>query len=205
MQCPRCSAENPKQANFCLNCGDRLTLICSECGMELPPHARFCFSCGAQMAASQPAGEPRSAALSQALKRLVPREFAGRLLGIRGQVGKERRIVTILFSDVKRSTPMADSLDPEEHSEIMDAPSICSLSPLRATKARWPVSWGMASWPSSARPSPTTVTRSGPAASPSISSRDHSSTLDNASSAISSATKPTVDRWRKSSSSRSSA
>jgi len=35
-------------------------------------------------------------------------------------VSKERRVVTILFSDVKGSTPMAERLDPEEFTEIME-------------------------------------------------------------------------------------
>jgi len=51
---------------------------------------------------------------------LVPREFAERLLATRGQVGKERRVVTMLFSDVKGSTTIAEDLDPEEFTEIME-------------------------------------------------------------------------------------
>ena len=47
--------------------------------------------------------EPGTAA-SRALRRLAPREFAERLLATRGQVSKERRVVTILFPDVKGST-----------------------------------------------------------------------------------------------------
>jgi class 3 adenylate cyclase len=50
----------------------------------------------------------------------VPKEFAQRLLATRVQVGKERRMVTILFSDVKGSTQMAENLDPEEWVEIME-------------------------------------------------------------------------------------
>ena len=78
-------AQNSEQANFCPNCGARLTLTCSECGTELSPRARFCFSCGAQVAAPESAGEPRSAALSQALKRLVSWTFAERLLAARSK------------------------------------------------------------------------------------------------------------------------
>jgi class 3 adenylate cyclase/tetratricopeptide (TPR) repeat protein len=51
---------------------------------------------------------------------LVPAEFAERLLATRGQVVGERRVVTILFSDVKGSTAMAEDLDPEEVLEIMN-------------------------------------------------------------------------------------
>jgi class 3 adenylate cyclase len=59
-------------------------------------------------------------AVARRLQRLVPREFAERLLATRGEVQRERRMVTILFSDVKGSTAMAEGLDPEDVMEIMD-------------------------------------------------------------------------------------
>ena len=46
MKCPRCKKENPPQAKFCLECGDKLALTCSKCGTELPAGARFCLECG---------------------------------------------------------------------------------------------------------------------------------------------------------------
>ena len=132
MQCPQCKMENPRQARFCLNCGVRLVLVCPQCGTELPPQARFCFACGARVSASPPkAGEEIGIpALDKAIQRLVPKEFADRLLATRGQVGKERRMVTILFSDVKGSTAMAESLDPEEVMEIMDGAFDVLIEPI---------------------------------------------------------------------------
>jgi hypothetical protein len=96
-----------------------LTLTRPECGTEPPTHDRFCFSCGAQVSAPEPSGERGSAAV-RALKRLAPAEFAERQLVMWGQVASERRIVTMLFSDVKGSTPMAGKLDPGEVTEIME-------------------------------------------------------------------------------------
>jgi class 3 adenylate cyclase len=61
---------------------------------------------------------------------LAPREFAERLLATRGQVAGERRIVTMLFSDVKGSTPMAERLDPEEYAEIMDGAFDVLIGPI---------------------------------------------------------------------------
>ncbi|MGD2146669.1 MAG: adenylate/guanylate cyclase domain-containing protein [Anaerolineae bacterium] len=58
--------------------------------------------------------------MDKAIQRLVPKEFAERLLASRGQVQAERRMVTILFSDVRGSTAMAENLDPEDVMEIMD-------------------------------------------------------------------------------------
>ncbi|NIP13682.1 MAG: zinc-ribbon domain-containing protein, partial [Pseudomonas stutzeri] len=122
MQCPRCKKQNPDDASFCMKCGARLALVCPQCGTELPrdPDVRFCFKCGRGI-------EPRAEApvvvpgtLAERLQRLVPKEFAERLLATRGQVAGERRMVTILFSDVKGSTAMAENLDPEDVMEIMD-------------------------------------------------------------------------------------
>jgi predicted ATPase/class 3 adenylate cyclase len=59
------------------------------------------------------------AMLSHAVQRLIPQAFADRLLATRGQVSHERRMVTLLFCDVKGSTAMAEQLDPEEVLEIM--------------------------------------------------------------------------------------
>jgi class 3 adenylate cyclase/tetratricopeptide (TPR) repeat protein len=63
---------------------------------------------------------PEADSVAQRLQRLVPKEYAERLLATRGQVSKERRTVTILFSDVKGSTSMAEDLDPEDWTEIME-------------------------------------------------------------------------------------
>ncbi len=130
MQCPKCGAHNPAQARFCMACAAPLTRVCPECGAELPDAARFCIHCAAPVA--PPAGTiPATVAgLSQALARLVPKEYADRLLSTRGQVQAERRMVTILFSDVKGSTAMAENLDPEDVMEIMDGAFDVLIAPI---------------------------------------------------------------------------
>jgi ABC-type oligopeptide transport system substrate-binding subunit/class 3 adenylate cyclase len=121
MQCPQCNRENPKGAKFCGRCGAKLARICAHCGAELPPDAeiRFCFECGAELRAAEPAAAVPET-MPDRVKRLIPSEYAERLLATRGQVPAERRMVTILFSDVKGSTAMAEDLDPEDVMEIMD-------------------------------------------------------------------------------------
>jgi class 3 adenylate cyclase/tetratricopeptide (TPR) repeat protein len=68
--------------------------------------------------------------VAASLRRLVPNEYAERLLATRGQVGRQRRTVTILFSDVKGSTSMAEDLDPEEWLEIMDGAFDLLIEPI---------------------------------------------------------------------------
>ena len=121
MNCPQCGTENPQGARFCFECGAKLAATCGQCSATLPPQAKFCSECGASVGAAQEVAEPRKEdVLTEALQRLVPAEYAERLLATRGQVGHERRTVTILFCDVRGSTAMAEDLDPEDVLEIMD-------------------------------------------------------------------------------------
>jgi ABC-type oligopeptide transport system substrate-binding subunit/class 3 adenylate cyclase/tetratricopeptide (TPR) repeat protein len=123
MQCRQCNKDNPQGAKFCLKCGTKLVAVCPKCGTELPPDSdsRFCVECGSELGALEPAAPlhpPES--IPERVRRLVPKEYAERLLATRGQVQAERRMVTILFSDVKGSTAMAEDLDPEDVMEIME-------------------------------------------------------------------------------------
>ena len=98
MDCPQCATENPEGAKFCLNCGARLAVACPQCGAVLPPQARFCTECGAQVGApSEAALSPEPNGDATRFRRLVPKEYAERLLARQGQMGHERRTVTILF------------------------------------------------------------------------------------------------------------
>jgi ABC-type oligopeptide transport system substrate-binding subunit/class 3 adenylate cyclase len=119
MQCPKCKTENRQDARFCLKCGASLALVCLGCGRELPSQAEFCDGCGSPVAPAEPAHAATTDAFTQRLQRLVPKEYAQRLRAAGDHVPGERRTVTILFSDVKGSTAMAEDLDPEDVMEIM--------------------------------------------------------------------------------------
>ena len=115
MECPCCGQENPEQARFCFQCGTKLAALCGQCGAPLSSLASFCAECGAEIE------RPSSGfALDSALRRLIPKEYAERLLATRGQPSAERRTVTILFTDVKGSTALAEQLDPEDVLEVMN-------------------------------------------------------------------------------------
>jgi membrane protease subunit (stomatin/prohibitin family) len=49
--CPKCGTANAVGANFCNNCGSRLTdtVECPECGTGNPAGAKFCNNCGAKL------------------------------------------------------------------------------------------------------------------------------------------------------------
>ena len=50
-KCPKCSADVPAEAKFCLNCGEKLveTVSCPKCEAELPMGAKFCLYCGEKL------------------------------------------------------------------------------------------------------------------------------------------------------------
>jgi class 3 adenylate cyclase len=92
MDCPNCRKNNPDGAKFCMNCATPLTAL--------------------QTAAGASAGF---------LDQYLPQELFEKLRGARGRqdmVG-ERRVITMLFCDVRGSTAAAESTDPELWADIM--------------------------------------------------------------------------------------
>ncbi len=119
VQCPRCRHENPARAKFCLECGQRLALVCAGCGAEVPDGAKFCMECGRPVALpGVGAGAGAGAATAPAAAGLetrtpaayTPRHLAEKILTSRGAVEGERKPVTVLFCDLVGSTELAERL-----------------------------------------------------------------------------------------------
>lgn len=134
MKCWNCGYENPAEAKFCNNCGSPQQRKCPNCGTLNAGNAKFCNNCGwnlQQAQAPAPAAPAPTAAPATArrgdspqglVEKYMTKEVAAKLEAARTNksVEGERRIVTILFCDVKGSTAMAERLDPEEWAEIMN-------------------------------------------------------------------------------------
>lgn len=134
MNCPVCLTNNPESAQFCMNCGSAMALSCKNCGKELPAEARFCFNCGQPVKTTIPTqspNEPTTPRLNENIQAKEPVDLLGRYIpqGLmsklesarrNGSMEGERRVVTMLFCDVKGSTTAASSLDPEEWAEIIN-------------------------------------------------------------------------------------
>lgn len=114
MQCPNCRHQNTANAKFCENCGFKLQPTDNREQTTDSSNRSPVVSSESNVSA------PLSPEIAR-LEKLVPKEFAARLLRSRtGRVEGERRIVTILFCDVKGSTALGDERDPEEILEIMN-------------------------------------------------------------------------------------
>jgi len=129
--CPRCNFQSPQEANFCGNCGLGLTpraqFIWQGSLVSLPrqvqprPSQKF----DASEKPSEPAAveiPPKTAPSQPLLDQYIPKELMSKLEAARehgGMVG-ERRIVSMLFCDVKGSTAAAEQLDPEDWTEIIN-------------------------------------------------------------------------------------
>lgn len=135
MNCPHCATVNPDGAKFCFNCGQALSLNCPNCATNLPAGAKFCFNCGHQMGAPIPAAPApvapapvvahppaKAPPVESRLQQFIPKELLAKLDSARagGGMHGERRVVTMLFCDVKGSTAAASTLDPEEWAEIIN-------------------------------------------------------------------------------------
>ncbi len=145
MKCWNCGFDNPPGAKFCSNCGQPQMKTCPNCNTPNPGGAKFCFNCGYNLQPATTAGAATTSAPAaptaparpvfptggvlaarevapsreNLVEKLMPKELAQKLDAARPVEG-ERRIVTILFCDVKGSTAMAEQLDPEEWAGIMN-------------------------------------------------------------------------------------
>jgi len=140
--CPRCNSQLPDFPNYCDHCGLKLVdssgynwWAADQTETAIPPSiaegrlpgvVRSLDSRTTSVASSPasrrsaPPSRPQqptspSAAESQ-LQQYIPKELLKKLEAARasGTMAGERRVVTMLFCDVKGSTAAADQLDPEE-------------------------------------------------------------------------------------------
>jgi class 3 adenylate cyclase len=115
MRCSNCGSENPGDAAFCEQCGRKLELLCPACQAPIRAGARFCRKCGISVSA-----EPVS---SETIATSPSSEIGIRLLAEQTTADVtdgERKTVTALFADIKGSTELMESLDPEEARAIID-------------------------------------------------------------------------------------
>ncbi len=115
MNCPHCQTVNPAGAQFCLNCGKELGQKCGNCQAELAPDASFCMYCGHPVRVASADDDERLSRLAAS----APKPLAEKVRAS-SDISGERRVVTVLFVDVVGSTVLAEQLDVENWSAIMN-------------------------------------------------------------------------------------
>src|SRR6266545_3338395 len=100
MKCPNCQTSNPEEAKFCMNCGHSLaaTVHATDRGID------------------------NVQVKDRSLDKFIPQELLTKIQAARAvdaMVG-ERRVITMLFCDVKGSTAAAEKVDPETWTDIMN-------------------------------------------------------------------------------------
>ncbi len=98
MTCPDCGTENQPTAKFCVECGTALAHACAVCGTPHAAGQRFCAECGAQLGEA-PALAPATREAPTA----------------------ERRLVTVLFTDLVGFTAASEQRDAEETRELLSS------------------------------------------------------------------------------------
>jgi len=116
MKCPKCQTENPESDRFCRQCRAKLSRPCPQCGCEFFPEDRYCGKCAHDLREPQ-ATPPIDYSQPQSY---TPKSLADKILTTRGSIEGERKLVTVLFTDVANYTSMSEKLDPEEVHQIMD-------------------------------------------------------------------------------------
>src|SRR5215467_7601636 len=114
MKCLHCQADNPPQTRFCPQCGIALTPVCAACGARLPADARSCLRCG------EARQTPPTPARFESPERYTPRPLAEKILSGREALEGERKLVTVLFADLKSSMELLANRDPEEAQQLLD-------------------------------------------------------------------------------------
>src|SRR5437870_5767708 len=113
--CPRCQAPAREGAKFCEQCGARLATTCPSCNAETATGSRFCGACGTPLAGAAPTptrfGDPQS---------YTPKHLADKILTARAQLEGERKLVTVVFADLKGSMELLADRDPEEARKLLD-------------------------------------------------------------------------------------
>jgi len=99
MQCPACQGKNLSDARFCQHCGSRLERVCGACRTANTADSCFCRRCGTRLA---PAAEVAAAATT-----LPPHQV-------------ERKVITVLFADIKGSMALLDGMDPDAARQVID-------------------------------------------------------------------------------------
>ena len=114
MKCRKCQHKNPPAAKFCEECAAPLGRACANCGNRVSSTAKFCSQCGHSL---KPVAQ---VSRFNSLRHYTPQHLADRILTSRVALEGERKLVTVLFADIKGSLELLAALDPEDAQKLLD-------------------------------------------------------------------------------------
>jgi class 3 adenylate cyclase/predicted ATPase len=122
MKCPTCRFSNPSGAKFCNECGGLLEIACPACDLSNPPGSKFCSGCGKGLKPDIKASV-NHLSLNDKLRKIqqyLPKSLADKILSQKDRIEGERKVVTIMFCDMKEFTPLTENIGPEKTFTLMD-------------------------------------------------------------------------------------
>ncbi|MGD8891211.1 MAG: adenylate/guanylate cyclase domain-containing protein, partial [Desulfobacterales bacterium] len=122
MNCPKCQFENPEGAKFCVECGNKIEIICHSCSSNNSPSFKFCRECGQKLSIPFEA-LPKDLSFDEKLTKIqkyLPRGLTEKILSQRDRIEGERKQVTVMFCDMEGFTSLSERLGPEEAYTVMD-------------------------------------------------------------------------------------
>jgi class 3 adenylate cyclase len=98
---------------------DSVGLTCPRCEAPVPSDARFCMSCGLPLGQGlDPAGASDDAERQSRIAAAAPAPLVQKMR--QAKLTGERKPVTALFADVVGSTTLAEQMDPEDWTQIIN-------------------------------------------------------------------------------------
>jgi class 3 adenylate cyclase/tetratricopeptide (TPR) repeat protein len=112
MRCHVCRSEIDGRGRFCTECGSALNRICPSCHAENPAMARFCGQCATRLESA-----PEQAAPFHTHPTVTIDDDGS---APDPMLEGERKLVSVLFADIKGSVELMVELDAEEARAIVD-------------------------------------------------------------------------------------
>ena len=122
MKCPTCQFSNPLGGKFCNECGSLLGIACPACEKSNPPGNKFCSECGKGLNPDIKASV-NHLSLNDKLRKIqqyLPKGLTEKILSQKDRIEGERKVVTIMFCDMKEFTPLTEKIGPERTFTLVD-------------------------------------------------------------------------------------
>lgn len=113
MKCPNCEHENAPEAKFCESCAAPLLRTCPNCKSLASPGAKFCSQCGHAL---HPLGDGNRFASP---RNYTPQHLVNKILTSRSALEGERKLITVLFADIKGSMEVITDRDVEDAQKLL--------------------------------------------------------------------------------------